>query len=296
MSHPTAGIDDSSVRAVRLARWGVLSLLIAILMPAWFFGGLPFVSSWPALLVAFGVLLVTGIVMIARALHLAGKPWGLALLIVAVPIPLAGMVMIPPAIALLALGVVVGACAFLTRVDTVEHGQRTAAPRRHRAFAGAGVAVLLLAVSAVGLADTLVLQPLAMTDDAYDLDDVYGMIGPAAATGGAVMPTLWAAFGVLLAAGFAVVPPLANGPVAAWLGIRRIVALGVGAAGAGLMALPWAGFALGMEISDTVPPMRGGVSPLTAVLTALGFVLVVAVIVGTVPPSPLRRPRAVVAG
>jgi len=257
-------------------------------MPVAFFSGLAILVPWEWLIVVFGALLLTGLVIIARALRLAGKPRMLSALILLIPIPLAGSVFMPGALAVLALGLVIGTSLFLSAADAIEHGPRTAAPRRRRAIAGAAGAVLLLTVTAVGLVDTFVVQPLAITDDAYDLDDIYGMIGADQAAATAVMPVIWAVGGVVIAVCFALVPVLARGRLAAWSGTGRIIALAVAAAGVGLIALPWAGFGLGMTISDTVPPMAGGISPLTVALLIVGFAFVVGVIVATVPPSRTR--------
>lgn len=72
------------------------------------------------------------------------------------------------------------------------------------------------------------------------------------------------------------------------LGTRRLGMVGLLLASALVFFQFWAGFSLGMSISDTIPPYAGGTSPAGYLYALVGQLsLVAAIILGVAPPRRL---------
>jgi hypothetical protein len=281
-------------RAVRLTRWALLPLLVAPLfaLVAWTSGALLFLP-WELLLAAVVVLWLAGIALLGTAVRVAGHSlWWLSLAALpAVPVlvPLSGLLVAP----VLLVGTGVALAFFVAWANRVA-GVPVAPPAslRRRLGAAAIACSLILGTIAAGLADGLVWMPLAITDDSYGLADIYGVIGLAVA----VPLVVWAAIGLALALALVAITATPGEALTRALSPKRIVLLGFVLAGLGLLAAPWGAFALGMEISDTIPPMVGGGSVVTPFLSVGGGLALLVALLGTLPPGRVRRPELVAQG
>lgn len=139
-------------------------------------------------------------------------------------------------------------------------------PRRASVIVYVVTCALVLALIVVGSLDSMVWAPLAMTDPEYDLERIYGIIGPVTVIGTLISLWIWAAFGIALTVGAGVLllqprwtaPPLA------------VLAVGAALLLFGSFARFWADFGMGNTVSDEVPPYRGLQSPVGEVLYGFG--------------------------
>ncbi len=148
---------------------------------------------------------------------------------------------------------------------------------------------LVLAVIVLGSLETMVWSPLAMTDPEYDLERIYGIVGPVTVVGSLVSLWIWAAFGIALTVGAGVLllqrrwtaPPL------------MVMATGATLLLLGSFARFWADFGMGNTVSDEVPPYRGLLSPVGEVLYGFGAAMLpVLLVLGVIALVGAVRRRA----
>lgn len=144
-------------------------------------------------------------------------------------------------------------------------------PRRASVIALAVTGVLVVAVGILGSLETLVWAPLAMTDDAYDLAAIEGIVGAEVFASARIVMIAWVLAGVAAVGGMAwVVRQGASLPV--------VLLIGAVLLWLGPFSLVWAGFGLGNTISDEVPPYVGSWSPVGFALHWFGVAAFVAVL------------------
>ncbi|GMA28903.1 hypothetical protein [Arenivirga flava] len=143
--------------------------------------------------------------------------------------------------------------------------------RRASVIALVVTGVLVIAIGLLGSLETLVWAPLAMTDDAYDLADIEGIVGAEVFAAARIVMIVWALAGIAAVVGMAwVVRQGASLPV--------VLLIGAALVWLGPFSLVWAGFGLGNTISDEVPPYVGSWSPVGFALHWFGVAAFVAVL------------------
>lgn len=144
------------------------------------------------------------------------------------------------------------------------------ASTRRPAVPGVAIGALVgLAATAIGVLDGLVWMPLALAPG-YELDAIYAELARQGEDHGIPMVVAWgalAAAGVVVAGAAALRRRHRAGPAAA---------ITIAPAVAALLGLQWWEFAMGMSVSDALPPYAGGqsdampwIGSLTAILAGL---------------------------
>ena len=146
------------------------------------------------------------------------------------------------------------------------------------ASAGIASTLVILAVVALGAIDGLVWMPLAIAPG-YTLPEIHAAMEAVGEGAGSVaFIAAWAVFWGLAA----LTPTVLALSGRTWLGrldVRRVwgVALLVGAGA--IFFQWWATFSMGMSVSDTLPPFRGGQSDFWGWYAATGLGMFLAAIV-----------------
>jgi len=140
--------------------------------------------------------------------------------------------------------------------------------------AGFGVAYVSLLV--VGMVDTLVWMPQYIAPTT-PLSRIYSVLADAGSLRGVVLsPVLWLLFWAAVGSAYLVlflpVRPRFR-PAAAAVSLSNVIGIGLVVFGAMAFFQWWSGFAMGMEVSDDLPPGVGASTPFSLVCLGGGFLI-----------------------
>lgn len=198
----------------------------------------------------------------------------------------------------------VGAVAALIVWGLAPHSVRptrptTAAPRWSSATVLVVGAVILLLSVAFGVVEGLVWGPIDQTRGAFELGELYRLLGPYDRVSGIVAVVLWAALWALVPPALAIVRHrmLRTGSrdvdVARLLRVLLLLAIG-----GAVFFQGWATFGIGMSIGDSLPPYVGSRSAAWFLYSSAGISVglvgvVLALAPGLLPSAEDRSARAV---
>ncbi|PJJ63502.1 hypothetical protein [Compostimonas suwonensis] len=310
-----------SVTVRRQARWGLAFVAASAVLAigGFFVGGYDAASrpTWPPLSVFLGfagaavpflaaVLVVVGLAQFWRA---AWKTSPLTKLTAALATAGLGLAVLTPVlretfglVALASLALLLAAGVFGLIVWT---GSLAAAPDpggapravAHDEPAGSRPlrrlvlwlsSLVLFGLVAVGGLDLIVWAPLARAPG-YELADIYAALSPADRIGGLAAAWTWVGFWSAVVLVFLVLGlvGIARGR---FPGIRSLCAVALFLAGMLVFFQFWAGFSLGMSISDRLPPYEGGASPVGYLFALVGQLSLASACIVTVTPwRPARQ-------
>ncbi|MBG6054968.1 hypothetical protein IWX81_001379 [Salinibacterium sp. CAN_S4] len=185
------------------------------------------------------------------------------------------------AVFVIPVAALVGGAIFVLRTRRTAH---EAAPRAAW-YAVIGTATLALATVALGALDLLVWSPQAMAPD-YALGEIWAALPPAELAAGMAFVIIWIVFWtvatlVYLAGGISVLGRAARPST------RSLTSAGLLLVAGAVFFQFFAGFGIGMSISDTLPPFRGGGSDIRAWCAMLGQLSLVASLVLSIAPRSL---------
>lgn len=144
-----------------------------------------------------------------------------------------------------------------------------------RAFI-AGFAAVYLLWLVLGMIDTLVWMPQYIAPTTR-LDRIYQVLADAGSAGGVVLsPVLWLLFWAAVGAAYVIVFLPARPkfhPVVAAVPMVSLIGIGLLVFGAMAFFQWWSGFAMGMEVSDDLPPGVGASTPFSLFCFTGGFLI-----------------------
>ena len=307
--------------ALRRVRWGVALVLSSgvLFVGLWTSGGFGSRGGIPqALSIAVFALVfaavVVGFWLLWRAAAAVGRVARLATAVVGLAVvaflagaavlalaPLAPFAALIGAIAAIAVPVAVIAgiaakVSWLHGLSGSEMPLSRRTPRRmpvaRRRVIAVSVFGGVFAVIALGLVDALVWGPQSQAPG-HELSVIYAAVAEDSGAVPVTMIAVWAGFWTLAAVAFLLVTVVPRyGSFARALTPRRIVIVGLALASTIVFFQGWATFSIGMSIADTLPPNAGTRSGFWSVYAATGSLLMVAAILGSVPPAAPGLQRA----
>lgn len=190
-------------------------------------------------------------------------------------------VMIWLAVFVIPVAAVVGGAIVVVRTRRTAH---QAAPRSAW-LAVIGTAALALATVAVGALDLLDWSPRAMAPG-YTLDEIWAALPPSELAAGMAFSIVWIVFWtvatlIYLAGGISMLGRAARPST------RSLASAGLLLVAGAVFFQFFAGFGIGMSISDTLPPFTGGGSDIRAWYAMVGQLSLVASLVLSIAPRPL---------
>ena len=157
---------------------------------------------------------------------------------------------------------------------TAADGGRPYALARRAFFVGFAAVYLLWLV--LGMVDTLVWEPQYVAPTT-PLDRIYQVLTDAGSARGVVAsPVLWLLFWAAIGAAYLIVFLPAHpkfDPVAAAVPLISLIGIGLIVFGAMAFFEFWSGFAMGMEVSDDLPPGVGASTPFSLFCLTGGFLI-----------------------
>ena len=186
-----------------------------------------------------------------------------------------------------ACGLVVAASAPVLTYTPVGPG-RPELSRPRRLVVVLLAALILFAVIAVGAVDLLVWAPMALAPG-YELVEIYAALSEGDRVAGLVWIALWTLFWLVFVVALAIIG-LMTARKADRFRIRPVLVVLLTIAATIVFFQPWSGFSLGMSISDTLPPYRGGMSAVGFMYGFAGQLALVAAILLSLAPRRLAVP------